>query len=144
MEFSLSQIISSVGTSVQIARYALEESAVELYFKGGYEQVDNDKLLPMTKTISLPKELSRGADGKTIVVPVTALFSHNTMTLKNVDVSMHLRPYEQGGEIVYSLCPDNSKDDPKNKEYAELSLSFALNDPPEGMARLNQESIKLL
>jgi len=92
MELSLSEIISSIGESGQTAGYALEDRAVELYFKGGYEE-KGEQFVPITKKVSLPNTLDR----------------------------------ESG-----------------SGEYVDLSLSFSPDNTPEGMARLNQENVKLL
>lgn len=144
MDLSLSQIISSVGTSVQKASHNLEKTAVELYFEGGYRRSDNNVHIPLTEMISLPSNLNAGSEERVLEVPLTALYNHNTMTLSKVDVNMHVKPYEKNGDIFYGLGPNNNMDAPEDKEYTELSLSFAISEPPEGMARLNQESTNLL
>ena len=137
MDLSLSQIISSVGTSVQKASHTLERTAVELYFQSGYEQQSDNKVrLALTETLSLPSNPGSDAERKMLEVPLTALYSHNTMTLSKVDVSMRVKPYEKSGEIFYSIGPNNPKDNPEDNEYTELSLSFEMSEPPEGVARM--------
>lgn len=144
MAVSLSELISSIGNSVQDARYALERSAVELYFQGGYQVLEDQTYLPLVKTVRLPKAPYAGAEWKTLEVPITALYAHNTMALSKVDINLHLKPYDDEGKLLYDVAPNHPDDETEHIEYADLSLSFSLNDPPEGMARLNQECTKLL
>lgn len=143
MKLSLSEIISSIGTSVQTARYALEDRAVELYFKGGYEE-KGEEFVPITKRISLPNTLGSESGRRNLDIPVTALFSHKTMALNKVDVDLRLKPCGQNGEVLFKIIGDNQKDDTDSGQFVDLSLSFSLDDTPEGMARLNQENVKLL
>lgn len=143
MKQSLSQIISSIGESVQSARYALEERAVALYFSGGFEE-RGECLIPITKKISLPIAVDGQSERKDMDVPLTALFSHKTMSLNKVDVSLRLRPCGQDGELFFKISGDASNKEANSGQYVDLSLSFNLDDTPEGMARLNQENIKLL
>lgn len=143
MELSLSQVISSIGESVQTARYALEERAVALYFKGGFEERE-ERLVPITKKISLPITVNSQSERKDMDVPLTALFSHKTMSLNKVDVSLRLRPCGQDGEMLFKMTGDGLNEEANSGQYVDLSLSFNLDNTPEGMARLNQENIKLL
>lgn len=143
MELSLSQVISSIGESVQAARYALEERAVALYFNGGFEERE-ERLIPITKKISLPITVDSQSERKDMDVPLTALFSHKTMSLNKVDVSLRLRPCGQDGEMLFKMTEDGLHEETNSGQYVDLSLSFNLDNTPEGMARLNQENIKLL
>ncbi len=143
MALSLSELISSIGESVQTARYALENRAVELYFKGGYEE-RNGNLVPLTKIICLPKTLGSESARKNLDIPLTALYSHKTMALSKVDVNLRLKPCGQNNELLFNMFEGNSKNDTDSGQYVDLSLSFCLDDTPEGMARLNQENVKLL
>ncbi len=77
-------------------------------------------------------------------IPLTALFSHKTMALHKVDVNLRLNPYEQNHEILFTVSRNHTADDADNGQYVDLSLSFSLDDTPEGMARLNQENLKRL
>lgn len=143
MELSLSQVISSIGESVQTARYALEERAVALYFKGGFEEKE-ERLIPITKKISLPITVDSQSERKDMDVPLTALFSHKTMSLNKVDVNLRLHPCGQDGEMLFKMTGDGLNEEANSGQYVDLSLSFNLDNTPEGMARLNQENIKLL
>lgn len=143
MELSLSQVISSIGESVQMARYALEERAVALYFKGGFEE-KGERLVPITKKISLPIAVDSQSGRKDMDVPLTALFSHKTMSLNKVDVNLRLRPCGQDDEMLFKMTGEGLNEEANSGQYVDLSLSFNLDDTPEGMARLNQENIKLL
>lgn len=143
MELSLSKLISSIGESVQEARYAIEERAVGLYFKGGYEE-KGDRLTPITKAVSLPKTLDSRSGKKDLDIPLTALFSHKTMSLNKVDVDLRLKLCEQDGEMLFKITNEASGSEEDSGQCVDLSLSFGLDDTPEGMARLNQENVKLL
>lgn len=142
MELSLSQVIAAIGESVQAARYALEDRAVELYFKGGFEE-RGERLAPITKAISLPSALDSRAECRELDIPLTALFSHKTMSLNKVDVNLRLLPCGQDGQMLFQMAGDALKEE-TDGQYVDLALSFGLDDTPEGMARLNQKSIKLL
>lgn len=143
MELSLSQLISSIGESVQEARYALEERSVELYFGGGYKE-DGERLIPITKNISLPTVLNGKSGSRELNIPLTALFSHKTMSLNNVDVNMRLIPCGQGDEMLFRMTGSTEDGGDQSGQYVDLALSFSLDDTPEGMARLNQENVKLM
>ena len=143
MELSLSKLISSIGESVQAARYVLEERAVELYFKGGYEE-KGERLTPIIKTISLPKALDSQSGKKDLDIPLTALFSHKTMSLNKVDIDLRLQMCGHNGEVLFKITNDASNSEADIGQRVDLSLSFNLDDTPEGMARLNQENVKLL
>ena len=143
MGLSLSKLISSIGESVQEARYAIEKRAVELYFEGGYEE-KGDRLTPITKAVSLPKTLDSRSEKKDLDIPLTALFSHKTMSLNKVDIDLRLKLYEQDGEMLFKITNETSGSEGDSGQCVDLSLSFGLDDTPEGMARLNQENVKLL
>jgi len=143
LELSLSQLISSIGESVQEARYALEERSVELYFGGGYKE-DGERLIPITKNISLPTVLNGKSGSRELNIPLTALFSHKTMSLNKVDVNMRLLPCGQGSEMLFRMAGDTADGGDQSGQYVDLALSFGLDDTPEGMARLNQENVKLM
>lgn len=116
---------------------------MELYFGGGYKE-DGERLIPITKNISLPTVLNGKSGSRELNIPLTALFSHKTMSLNKVDVNMRLLPCGQGSEMLFRMAGDTADGGDQSGQYVDLALSFSLDDTPEGMARLNQENVKLM
>lgn len=146
MEVMFQDLITSIGVSVQEARRAIEDAAMELYFQG-YEKdsADQPVYTPIQRRIRLPLGT---ASGKILEVPVTALYHHNVMELDSVTVKLKFLPcgVSQGNEKKDLLLDIKSPENEEEPElpYSELSLSFQSASAPEGMARVNEHSLKPL
>lgn len=146
MEVMFQDLVTSIGVSVQKARRAIEDAAMELYFQG-YETdgADQPVYTPIQRRIRLPMGT---ASGKILEVPVTALYHHNTMELDSVTVKLKFLPcgVSQDGEkedLRLEIKSPESGEQPESP-YSELSLSFQSACAPEGMSRVNEHSLKPL
>lgn len=146
MEVTFQDLITSIGVSVQEAGRAIEDAAMELYFQG-YEKggADQPVYTPIQRRIRLPLGT---ASGKILEVPVTALYHHNVMELDNVTVKLRFSPcgVSQNGEkkdLLLDVRPSENGEHPE-LPYSEISLSFQSSPAPEGMARVNEHSLKPL
>ncbi len=146
MEITFQDLITSIGVSVQEAGRAIESAAMELYFQGYEKDSANQPVYtPIQRRIRLPLGT---ASGKILEVPVTALYHHNVMELDNVTVKLKFLPcgVSQGTEkkdLLLDIMSPESEEQPE-LPYSELSLSFQCACAPEGMARVNEHSLKPL
>lgn len=140
MELSLSELVASIGTSIQSARRAVDESAAQLYFRGfGREEGENGAYWPIERKVYISRE--EGPIG----VPETALMSHQSIRLDQVDVKMKLIPCDANGTLAFRIGADRAEEEgAQEQSWAEFSLSFQSGDMPEGMARVNQKLSQFL
>lgn len=141
MEVKLEELLVSIGDSVQKARRALEDEAMELYFRG-YQREDGDTYVPIRRKISLPITGAPGTSSKLLEVPVTALYHHNSMALDTVDIRLNFIPVQEKEGLTLELQPQ-SQGEP-GLSCSQLSLCFKREETPEGMARVNDHSVKIL
>ena len=145
MEISLTELIASIGTSVQAARRAVDECAAQLYFQGFDSPMGEEGVYrPVAKRIELANGGGPEAESKVVCVPVTALMNHQSMRLDQVDVKMKLAPCDVNGALKFRVGPGGEEDAPQEGAWAEFSLSFQSGDMPEGTARLNQKLCQFL
>lgn len=141
MEVKLTDLLTSIGSSVQEARRALEDSAMELYFQGYQkDSADNPVYSPIERQIRLPLGT---VSGKILEVPLTALYHHNVMELDTVNIKLKFQPCDINGDLGLDIKPPESED-ALHSPYSELSLSFCREAAPEGIARVNEHSVKML
>lgn len=146
MEIAFKDLITSIGVSVQEARRAIEDAAMELYFQG-YEKdsADSSVYTPIQRRIRLPVGT---ASRKILEVPVTALYHHNVMELDSVDVKLKFLPCEpsqnDGKEELRLELRSPEDENGSERPCSELSLSFRSSPAPEGVARVNGHSFKPL
>lgn len=163
MEVELSTLMSAVGRAVQDAQSCLEHQAITNYcayytqqpslaaaadrlegesLENGGESRGNRIFSPVSRCFSLP-----GGEQKTRQVEVAeaALVRHDTMSLDTVHVHLNLQVSlrREDGAILARVGPG---DEEANGEvpYSQLEMTFRGTPMAEGIARVNQETIKYL
>lgn len=142
-EVKFETLVTSIGSSLQKARKKIETDNTDLYFQE-YHKPDSCEAVyaPVTRKISIP---SGGAAGKEriIEVPLTALQNHSNLMLDSVDINLKFTASEKNGELYVGIKSDGESDD-VHADYSEMSLHFKKGDASEGIARLTDQTVKLL
>lgn len=141
MAFTLEELITSVGASVQAACHAVDLQAAQLFYSGFTAPEDGNETVrhPVSWDLLLPSSSAPGGPERMVRVPVAALMNHRPLLLHSVDIRIPLSPCEQNGAPVYELAPGEGA-----PQGGELSLHFIQGDTPEGMARTVQAATQIL
>lgn len=141
MTATLEQLAAAIGTSVQAACRAAEESALRLYWEQFDREDSQGAYLPRTVQLLLPVSAQPGAERRRLEVPVTALLEHRSMRLDEVKISLPLTPVD-GEDLAQPLFRlGGTADDGRT---STLELTFRGGDAPEGLARLHQRTAQIL
>lgn len=141
MAFTLEELISAVGASVQAASHAVDLQAAQLFYSG-FTAPDPEKdgiRRPVTWELAIPSFSGEKVSERRVRVPVVALMSHRPLLLQTVDVRIPLSPCEKDGAPAYELAPGEP-----DSHRGELALHFEQGDTPEGMARTLQTTTQTL
>ena len=141
MAFTLEELMTSVGHSVQTACHAVDLQAALLFYQG-FTTSDHGQdgvRKPVTWDLVLPTSSAPEGPEKRVRVPVAALMSHRPLLLHSVDVRIPLVPCENDGTPTYELAGENT-----SAHAGELSLHFVQGETPEGMARAVQTTTQIL
>lgn len=141
MAFTLEELITSVGTSVQAACHAVDLQAAQLFYSSFTAPEDGNQTVRhlVSWDLLLPSSSAPGSPEKRVRVPVAALMSHRPLLLHSVDIRIPLSPCEQNDAPAYELASGDG-----NPQGGELSLHFVQGDTPEGMARTVQAATQIL
>lgn len=143
-EVKLEKLVESIGVSIQKAQKAIESQTVDLYFQEYQAAEDQpDRYAPVTRQIQLPTNNALNAKEKIVEVPLTALYNHNAIMLDSVDIQLKFVASEKDGEL-YLDVQSNHEPDETRTDYSEMSLHFKKADSSEGIARLTDQTVKLL
>ncbi len=143
-EVKFEELVTSIGMSIENARKTIENQAVELYFQE-YKKSDNQSevYVPLNRRIDMPVSTTPGAKSKIMDIPLTALHNHNTTVLDSVDIRLKFVASERDGELYVAIKSCQEPEEIRN-DYSEMSLHFKNVDVSEGMARLTDQTVKLL
>lgn len=141
MAFTLEELITSVGASVQAACHAVDLQAAVLFYQGftASEPGEDGVRKPLSWEFNLPTSSAPDSPEKRIRVPVAALMSHRPLLLQSVDVHIPLSPCEQDGHPAYQLAAGDGE-----STAGTLALHFQQGETPEGMARTVQNTTQIL
>lgn len=139
MTVTLEELVRSIGTSVQAARYAVEAGAVGFYLEEFTRGQETDPYIPRTIRVQLPRSAQPGEQAQELEVPVTALLGHCPLRLEETRVHLRLAACEESGQLAFQLGGAL-----EGRPVSELELHFKSTDTPEGMARLHQHSTRIL
>ena len=139
----LDEIFQGVYSSVVEAQNVIEQHYLEEVTKDYFDEEGKPKMLFL--------ELPSGDGGmKKIAIPAITLVPHNTLNIKEVEIEMAVnlsmgdpKPTEKKGFFGRKIGTDFSKRN-EGKELAKIKVTFNGEKPPEGLARIKDQLIKLL
>ena len=139
----LDELFQGVYSSVVEAQNVIEQHYLEEVTKDYFDAERKPKMLYL--------ELPSG-DGvmKQIAIPAITLVPHNTLNIKEVEIEMAVnlsmgdpKPAPKKGFLGRKMGTDFSKRN-EGKELAKIKVVFNGEKPPEGLARIKDQLIKLL
>lgn len=158
MQFSMQDLIASIGCSVSMAQQRIENHGINRFFdffdteqmSGADDGNENLSLKPKTVKMSLPSsdDLSRFCE---VDIPLPALAHHRQVHLDKVTVNVRtrLQPNDKG-EMMADMSAPNYNDgaDTANSDgndtYGEINLVFNIGEASEGVARVVQNITKTI
>ncbi|MDO5558491.1 MAG: DUF2589 domain-containing protein [Oscillospiraceae bacterium] len=137
---NLEDLISSVSSSVRQAQSSVEKNNVKQYVDTYFKKLkDSDgSLTPVTKAFKI-----KSSDSSKIDVPLVSLVNHSTVTLDQVNIKMNvIMSVNSSNQIEAALTA--SSDNCETNMASEIELIYKQKDPAEGLARVTQETLKLI
>lgn len=141
-EVRFEELLISMGESVQKASKMIERNAVSLYFDD-YEPYNDNSYKPKTKSVYLPVSAEKNAQLRNIKVPLTALCNHNSMSLSSINIKLKFIPIIRDTELFLDI-KKMEEEGIEKCDYSEMELCFKNESASEGMARVNENSTKIL
>ena len=131
-----------VYSSVVEAQNVIEQHYLEEVTKDYFDEEGKPKMIMLTLPAS-------NGEMKPTAVPAITLVPHNGLSIKEVEIEMQValsmgdpKPAPKKG-FLRRLGTDMSNRN-KGKEMAKIRVVFNGNAPPEGLARIKDQLIKLL
>lgn len=156
MQFSVQDLISSLGRSISAAQQTIENHALQRFFDffeadmhHGKDGEDALSYRPKTVTVSLPSvnDLTKYCD---VDIPLPALAHHRQVHLDRVTVNVRTKLVPgDGGEMMADMeAPEpndaNRAKTPSDDVFGELNLVFQVGETAEGVARVVQNITKTI
>ena len=138
----LDALFQGVYSSVVEAQNVIEQHYLEEVTKDYFDEEGKPKMI----TLTLP---SSNGEMKPTMIPAITLVPHNGLSIKEVEIEMQValsmgdpKPAPKKG-FLRRLGTDMSNRN-GGKEMAKIRVVFNGNAPPEGLARIKDQLIKLL
>jgi hypothetical protein len=138
----LDALFQGVYSSVVEAQNVIEQHYLEEVTKDYFDEEGKPKMI----TLTLP---ASNGEMKPTMIPAITLVPHNGLSIKEVEIEMQValsmgdpKPAPKKG-FLRRLGTDMSNRN-KGKEMAKIRVVFNGNAPPEGLARIKDQLIKLL
>ena len=143
MNNSLDDVFKSIYHAIVDAQNTVEQH----YIGEIKEDYFDEKGHPLTTPVMLP--VGEGGSMKTVEIPLITLVPHGSMNIESVSIDMKVALSSGDDKIINSKKTSKLRKfitdlSGRSKEMANITVKFKGGEPPEGLARIKDNLIKII
>ena len=140
---SLDNVFSSIYEAIVSSQNAIEQHYVNEIKKDYFDEDGH----PYTTPVMLP--VGEGGSMQTVQIPLITLVPHNSMAISEVSIDLKVALGSGDEKTINSKKMSKIRKfvtdlSGRNKEMAKITVKFKGGDPPEGLARIKDITMKII
>ena len=143
----IENLLQTIGTAVQESYRAIEQSSVDQFFSGYFDQeAKNSEAIsfkPKMIEVEIPNPYSNENAGRVVYTPIATLVQHKNMNIDYIKLNLNIDVIEETDESL-DISTQNNQNNSGNEKAGVLEITFKCSDTPEGVSRIETQLNSLI